>query len=107
MFSLFGSSALVDWSTERRVWDRIQRQFRAVCDALAWRMFRFDRRYIIAMSRSADPGPMGKEVLPYELGRVQELWEQDGVFGLLHDLTNCLRIARSPVTLRDRGWIAS
>ncbi len=83
-----------DWPTERRVWDRIQRQFRAVGDALAWRMFRFDRRYIIALSRNADPGPMaGKEGLPYELGRVQELWEQDGVFGLLHDLTNCLRIA--------------
>jgi hypothetical protein len=35
----------------------------------------------------------GKEGLPYELGHVTDLWEKKGVFALLHDLTNCLRIA--------------
>jgi hypothetical protein len=35
----------------------------------------------------------GKEGLPYELGRIKELWESDGHFALHHDLTNCLRIA--------------
>jgi hypothetical protein len=83
-----------DWATERRVWDRIQRQYRAVGDALAWRMFGFDRRYIIALSRNADPGLMARKTgLPYELGHVTDLWERRGVFGLLHDVTNCLRIA--------------
>jgi hypothetical protein len=31
--------------------------------------------------------------LPFELGRIKELWEQDGHFGLQRDLTNCIRIA--------------
>lgn len=35
----------------------------------------------------------GKEGLPYELGRIKELWETHGHFALHHDLTNCLRIA--------------
>jgi hypothetical protein len=35
----------------------------------------------------------GKQGLPYELGRIKELWEKDHHFALHHDLTNCLRIA--------------
>ena len=46
----------------------------------------------IAVSSNASPGPMaGKSGLPHELGAAVELRNR-GNFGLLHDLTNCLRI---------------
>ncbi|HEY3408717.1 MAG TPA: hypothetical protein VGK53_11160 [Propionicimonas sp.] len=82
------------WELELFVAGRVARQLRTVGDALAWRTFDYDRRVIIALSRNEPAGPMaGKAGLPYELGRVQELWEQSGHFGLLHDLTTCVRIA--------------
>jgi hypothetical protein len=63
-------------------------------DALARRYYKYDRRAIIALSCNDSPGPMyGKKGLPYELGRVEEIWKSDGHFALMHDLTNCLRIA--------------
>ena len=68
------------------------RQLRAVGDALAWRVSGYDRRYVIALSSNDSPGPMaGKTGLPHELGAAVEMRNQ-GSFGLLHDLTNCLRI---------------
>jgi hypothetical protein len=80
------------WRIEDLVLDRICRQLRAVGDALAWRASQYDRRYIIALSSNNSPGPMaGKTGLPHELGRSSDLRSR-GSFGLLHDLTNCLRI---------------
>jgi len=80
------------WRIEDQVFDRICRQLRAVGDGLAWRASRCDRRYVIALSSNASPGPMaGKSGLPHELGATAEL-RRAGSFGLLHDLTNCLRI---------------
>jgi hypothetical protein len=80
------------WQIEDMVFDRVCRQLRAVGDALAWRVSRYDRRYVIALSSNDSCGPMaGKTGLPHELGAVIELRSQ-GSFGLLHDLTNCLRI---------------
>lgn len=80
------------WRIEDLVLDRICRQLRAVGDALAWRASQYDRRYIIALSSNNSPGPMaGKSGLTHELGTSSELRNQ-GSFGLLHDLTNCLRI---------------
>jgi hypothetical protein len=68
------------------------RQLRAVGDAFAWRVSQYDRRYIIALSSNASPGPMaGKSGLPHELGTTVALRGR-GSLGLLHDLTNCLRI---------------
>jgi hypothetical protein len=81
------------WQLEVVVWDRCVRQLRAVGDALAWRLFDFDRRFILALSRNAPPGPMvNTEGLDWELGAVQEAWANDGEFALLHDLTNSVRI---------------
>lgn len=81
------------WRIEGIVYERAWRQLRSVGDALAWRVSGFNRRYIMAVSRNAAPGPMaGKAGLPYELGAVQELWDRSRHFALLHDLTNCLRI---------------
>jgi hypothetical protein len=81
------------WRIEAYVFERLARQLRTVGDALAWMCFNYDRRVMVAMSFNAPAGPMhGKEGLGYELGRVEELWV-DKRFGLLHDLTNCIRIA--------------
>jgi hypothetical protein len=80
------------WQIEDLVFNRICRQLRAVGDALAWRVSNYDRRFIIALSSNDSPGPMaGKSGLPHELGAAVELRSR-GSFGLLHDLTNCLRI---------------
>ena len=82
------------WELEAYVYERVARQLRMVGDGLAWRCFGYDRCVILTLCRNASPGPMyGKEGLPHELGRIQELWENDGHFALHHDLTNCLRIA--------------
>ncbi len=80
------------WEVEDLVFDRVCRQLRAVGDALAWRVSGYDRRYVIALSSNDSPGTMaGKSGLRHELGTAVELRNQ-GSFGLLHDLTNCLRI---------------
>lgn len=81
------------WRLEDLTRERVVRQLRSVGDGLAWRVTGFDRRFILALSRNAQAGPMvGKAGLPLELGAVTELWEQRGHFALLHDLTSCLRI---------------
>ncbi len=81
------------WRLEDVTWERVVRQLRSVGDGLAWRVTGFDRRFILALARNAQAGPMaGKAGLPYELGAVTELWEKKKHFALLHDLTTCLRI---------------
>ena len=95
------------WDLSVAMWDRIVRQLRAVGDALAWRLFSYDRRFILALSRNQPAGPMvGKEGLGWELGAVKESWERDGHFALLHDLTNCLRIGDITVFGNDGPMIA-
>jgi hypothetical protein len=80
------------WRIEDLVFDRICHQLRAVGDGLAWRASGYDRRYVIALSSNASPGAMaGKSGLPHELGASAGM-RAAGSFGLLHDLTNCLRI---------------
>jgi len=49
-----------------------------------------------------------KEDLPYELGRIQKLWESEGHFALHHDLTLLLHRSWSggevePLTFRFSG----
>lgn len=91
------------WQLTVVLWDRIVRQLRAVGDALAWRLFNFDRRYILALSRNQVPSPIvGKDGLNAELGAVMEFWKTDRAFALLHDLTNCIRIADLTVFSEER-----
>jgi hypothetical protein len=47
------------WRLERDVCERVARQLRCVGDALAWRVFGFQRRYILALCRNDPPGVMG------------------------------------------------
>jgi hypothetical protein len=80
------------WRIEDLVFDRICHQLRAVGDGLAWRASGYDRRYVIALSSNAATGTMaGNSGLPRELGAAAAM-RAAGSFGLLHDLTNCLRI---------------
>jgi len=81
------------WVLERRVAERVIRQLRSVGDALAWRVFRHDRRLIIALSRNDPPGPLvNKAGLDFELGRITDIKQQRGNFALLHDLTSVVRV---------------
>jgi hypothetical protein len=83
-----------EWLLEAYIFGRLARQMRSVGDALAWTAFGFDRRVILALSRNQSPGPFQvKDGLGYELGHIQRFREDTGQFALLHDITNCLRIA--------------
>ncbi len=82
------------WDLEVFVAERVARQLRSVGDGLAWKAFEYDRRPIYALSRNEGSGPIvGKAGLQYELGTVEALWNDEQHFGLLHDLTTCLRIS--------------
>lgn len=81
------------WKLEQRVAERAVRQLRTVGDALAWKVYRYDRRGIIALAQNDASGPfIGKAGLGHELGAVQQRFKDRGHFSLLHDLTNVLRI---------------
>jgi hypothetical protein len=84
---------LETWQLEYNVCERLARQYRCVGDALAWRVFGYQRGTIIALCQNASPGMMaGKDGLDAELARVEQAYREDGQFALMHDLTNCLRI---------------
>jgi len=100
--SVLDPGRLETWQLEHDVCERVARQFRCVGDALAWRMFGFDRRHIIALCQNEPPGVMaGKAGLTAELQRVEQAWREDGQFAILHDLTNCLRIGDVTVFADD------
>lgn len=80
------------WKLELYVCERVSRQLRSIGDALAWRIFGFQRNFILVLSRNEPPGDMaGKEGLLAERAYLANAW-RDGRFTLLHDLTTCLRI---------------
>ena len=86
-------SLLRTWELELGMCERVARQYRCVGDALAWCVFGFQRRYILALCRNQPPGVMaGKKGLEAERARVEQAWKEDGQFALMHDLTHCLRI---------------
>ncbi len=95
-------SDIETWILERELCERVARQFRSIGDALAWRAFNHDRRYILALCRNAPPGIMaGKAGLKTELETVESHWRDNGHFALMHDLTNCLRIGDTTVWQDD------
>ena len=66
-------SLLETWQFERGVCERVARQFRCVGDALAWRVFGFERRNIIALCQNAAPGVWaGKAGMYAELDTVEQ-----------------------------------
>ncbi|MGH3401315.1 MAG: hypothetical protein ACRDRJ_02180 [Streptosporangiaceae bacterium] len=81
------------WKLEVDVCERVGRQLRSIADALAWRVFNYDRQVIVALSRNDPPGPMaGKKGLDAERKFLTQTWDDEHSFVLLHDLTTCLRI---------------
>jgi hypothetical protein len=86
-------SLLETWQFEHGVCERVARQFRCVGDALAWRVFGFERRNIIALCQNPPPGVWaGKAGGLAELDVIEQAYRRDGQFAILHDVTNCLRI---------------
>ncbi len=80
------------WDLEGDVCERVDRQLRSIADALAWRVFNYDRQVIVALSRNDSAGPMaGKEGLEAERKFVTQTWNEEHSFVLLHDLSTCLR----------------
>lgn len=95
-------SLLETWQFERDVCERVARQFRCVGDALAWRVFGFERRNIIALCQNAPPGVWaGKAGAAAELAAAEQAYRQDGQFAILHDMTNCLRIGDVTIFSND------
>ena len=81
------------WELEVDVCERVDRQLRSIADAMAWRVFNYDRRVIVALSRNQSAGPMaGKAGQKSEREFVTDTWKENGSFVLLHDLTTCLTI---------------
>jgi hypothetical protein len=82
-----------EWEIERLVANRVLRQIRAVGDALAWRVYGYDRGAITVLASNQSPGRIvDKTGLHSELGVVLEAWQKRKCFALLHDLTSVLRI---------------
>ncbi len=48
------------WQFELDICERVARQYRCVGDALAWRVFGFERQYITALARNQSPGVMAE-----------------------------------------------
>jgi len=81
------------WEIEADVCERVDRQLRSVADAMAWRVFHYDRQVIVALSRNQSSGPMaGRQGLEAERAFVAEWTKDENCFVLMHDLTSCLRI---------------
>ena len=81
------------WDLEIDVCERVDRQLRSIADALAWRVFSYDRRVIVALSRNDPSGQMaGKAGLQAERDFIAQWSEDENHFVLMHDLTTCLRI---------------
>lgn len=49
------------WELEADVCERVERQLRSIADALAWRVFNYDRPVIVALSRNELAGPNDRQ----------------------------------------------
>jgi hypothetical protein len=98
---------MTSWADDEQLWERIEKQYRAVGDAIVWSRVGFDRRYILAYSRNADPGPFAARLVgaDAELDRVRQLWKDRREFAILHDLTNCVRIADITVFTQKGAYV--
>lgn len=93
---------LETWQLERDIYERLVRQYKCVGDALAWRVFGFERKQIIAICQNESPGAFADKVgRAAELACIEQAYRQDGQFALLHDLTNCLRIGDVTIFAND------
>jgi hypothetical protein len=69
-----------------------QHTLRQIGDGIAWRALRYDRRAISILGDGQRVGRLASGVgLDAEITELGRLWEEEGVFAIHNDLTNCLR----------------
>jgi hypothetical protein len=82
---------------------RLARQYRTVGDAMAWQLYNFQTRVIVALGMNASPGIIGtKAGDAVEAAEAESYWREQRAFALRHDYTNCLRIWDLSVFYPDR-----
>lgn len=70
-----------------------RRLLKVLGSTVAWVLLDFDRPYIRTFSRNLDPGFIsGKEGLKLEMIALRASFSRPNCAGVLHDITNCLRI---------------
>jgi hypothetical protein len=75
---------------------------RQIGDGIAWRALRYDRRAFTILGEGERVGRLAQGVgRDAELAELGRLWEDEGVFAIHNDLTNCLRHGDLTV-LRER-----
>ena len=95
---------LGSWNLEYQVFERVCRQLRTVGDALAWKLFHYERNIIVALSRGEPAGPMfDKKGLDREREIITRAWRDDGEFVLHHDSTSALRVGDISIFQKDGG----
>jgi len=77
---------------QERVAKAVQHILREFGDGIAWHALRYDRRAFAVLGRGQRVGRLadgvGREAEFAELGR---LWDEEGIFAIHNDMTNCLR----------------
>jgi hypothetical protein len=69
-----------------------QHTLRQIGDGIAWRALRYDRRAFTILGEGERVGRLAQGVgRDAELSELSRLWEEEGVFAIHNDLTNCLR----------------
>jgi hypothetical protein len=87
---------------KQEVLDRIKRQelvakasqhtLRQIGDGMAWRALAYDRRAITILGEGTRVGRLAQGIgRDAELLELARLWEEEGVFAIHNDVTNCLR----------------
>lgn len=72
--------------------DAMQHTLRQIGDGIVWRALRYDRRAITVLGDGHRVGRLADGIgLDAELAELGRLWEEEQVFAIHNDLTNCLR----------------
>lgn len=83
---------------------RLGRQYRAVGDALAWQLYRFQALPIFALGLNESPGPTTTKVgAEAEAEEVERYWRNHHAFALRHDFTNTLRVWDLSILYSERS----
>lgn len=103
---------LVEIRAQQEILERVRRQelvarasqhtLRQIGDGIAWRALRYDRRAFTILGEGERVGRLARGVgRDAELAELGRQWEEEGVFAIHNDLTNCLRHGDLTV-LRER-----
>lgn len=77
---------------QERVAAALQHALRVVADGIAWKALGYDRAAIALVGRGRRVGHLSSGIgLQAELEAIGHLWEEQGIFAIHNDVTNCLR----------------